>query len=149
MGFEDRDQPVQFAQQPGGFGRAARRVSRQQLPELDQEASDQGMVGHQVVDHRGEAGGRSAQRGQQLRVLAGVVGVQRGAEAEAMGEQVRRDRGGFGRVAVAVAVGHLPAQGLELLPQHLVNLDQLLAQRDRAVGRSQRECGPFLGRLHA
>ena len=30
-----------------------------------------------------------------------------------------------------------------------VNLSQLHTERDRAVGRSQRECGPFLWCLHA
>ena len=61
----------------------------EQFPDLPEEAGDQGVVLDEVVDRRAELGRGGAECGQELAVLAGVMGMDRGAEAEAVAEQIR------------------------------------------------------------
>ena len=53
-----------------------------------EDDGDQGVVFDEVVDHRGESGFGGAQRWQELTVFTGVMGMDRGAEAEAIAEQL-------------------------------------------------------------
>jgi len=65
------------------------------------------------------------------------MGVDRGAESEAVAEQVLADGGA--RSGRSGAVGRLPAHRRQPLAQLLVDVHQLLAERRRAIGRRQRE----------
>jgi hypothetical protein len=94
------------------------------------------MVLDELVNHRGELGHGGAQRWQELTVLTSVMGVDRGAEAEAVAEQILAD--GVRGMAAGL-FGDLLAERNKPLPQSLVNVNQLLAERSHAVGRSQRE----------
>ena len=69
--------------------------------DLLEDPGDQAVVLDEVVDHRGERGRGGAQCWQELGVLARVMGVERGAEAEAVAEQILRYGGSWGRAAGA------------------------------------------------
>jgi len=84
--LEDRDEPVEFSHERVWTERGPARG--QQLADLPEDPGDQCVVFQEVVDHRGNLGCSGAQRGQELAVLTGVMGVDRGAEAEAVAEQI-------------------------------------------------------------
>ena len=92
------------------------------------------MVLHEVVDHRGESGLGGTQHGQQLVVLTRVVSVNRGTEAEAVRAEILAQGPRHG-IPAAVR-DRLPQRG-KAFPHRLVNLGELLAQRDHAIMRSQ------------
>src|ERR1700722_18082411 len=103
--LEDRDEPVEFAYEIIGAGRGPARGEQRADPPED--SGDEGMVFYEIVDDRGELRGGGAQGRQELAVLTGVMGVDRGAEAEAVAEQVLADDGG--RAGRSGAAGPLPA----------------------------------------
>jgi hypothetical protein len=127
----------------------------QQLADPLENPGDQAVVLHKVVDHRCESGLSRAKRRKQLTVFPGVMGVYRGAEAKTVTEQVLRDdrdlrdgevlrNGCRGRATGSVSgftdSRSRPPERDEPLPQRLVNLNQLLAERRHAIGRSQQGC---------
>ena len=134
MGAEDRGEPVELSRERAWPGRG--RVRSQQIADLPENCGDQCMVLDELVNHRGELGHGGAQRWQELTVLTSVMGVDRGAEAEAVAEQILAD--GVRGMAAGL-FGDLLAERNKPLPQSLVNVNQLLAERSHAVGRSQRE----------
>ena len=79
------------------------------------------MILHEVVDHRSQLGHGGAELRQQPFVLAGVMGVNGGAEAETVAEQVIRNGGAAGQMAGAV--GQVAAQRRQPLPQTPVYLN--------------------------
>jgi hypothetical protein len=64
------------------------------------------------------------------------MGADRGAEAQTVTQQIRRDR--VVRGSQTGTASDLAAQQAELLPQSKVNLGELLAERSHAIMRSQR-----------
>jgi len=82
MRFEDRREPVELSHERIWTGPGP--ALSQQLADLAEDSSDQGVVFCEAVDHRGKLGRGGAQCGQDLTVLTGVMGLDRGAEAEGL-----------------------------------------------------------------
>ena len=101
MGLEDRREAVEFAQECRWRGRRPARL--QELADLPEDRGYQLMVFDQLVDHRGQFGRGGAQRWEGLAVLAGVMGVHRAAEAEAVAGQVPWETGAGGAVGDLLA----------------------------------------------
>ncbi len=94
MGLEDRREAVEFPQERRW--RDGRPVRRKEPADLPEDRGHQVVIFDELVDHRGEFRRGGAKRGEGLVVLAGVMGVNRAAEAEAVRGQVRWETGAGG-----------------------------------------------------